>query len=89
MDHVRAECKGNCDPYGCNLCNLFICVICNGAEGSLPTDCPGVKMMEEQEQQIYAGKLDYRVDKGWIKPDGTGQSMGDMDIKYPHNRERN
>lgn len=35
------------------------CKICGGAEGSLPTDCPGVKMTPEQDDAVYQGLLDY------------------------------
>jgi len=40
-------------------------------------------MTEEQSNNVYAGQLDYRDGKGWVTPDGTGSSMGDMDIRYP------
>ena len=39
---------------------LLHCKRCGGAEGSLPTECPGEKMTEEQEQQVYDGDTDYR-----------------------------
>lgn len=85
MKHTRAtseRCKaGGCGPYGCNLCNLFLCSVCHGAEGSLPTDCPGVRMTEIQETLVYDGQLDYREGKGWVAPDGTGTSMGDVDLR--------
>lgn len=37
-----------------------MCTTCNGAEGTLPTDCPGVKMTSEQQDAVYAGRLDFR-----------------------------
>lgn len=83
MKHQRAACKGNCGPYGCNLCNLFVCAVCHGGEGSLATDCPGEPITIQQQDDVYAGKLDYREGRGWVEPDGTGTSMGDYEIKYP------
>ncbi len=89
MKHTRATCNGKCgQPYGCNLYNLFLCSVCGGAEGSLPTDCPGVKMSADQEEKVYGGSLDYREDKGWCEPDGTGDSMGDADIRMRLGRDR-
>ena len=40
-------------------------------------------MTQQQQDDVYAGKLDFRKGRGWVTPDGTGTSMGDMDIKYP------
>jgi hypothetical protein len=67
---------------GCQFCDggLFSCTACNGFEGTLPTDCPGVYMTEEQADAVYDGKLDYREERGWIAPDGAGTSMGDAKI---------
>jgi hypothetical protein len=39
--------------------DLAHCKICNGAEGSLPTDCPGVKMTSEEEDAVYDGKINF------------------------------
>lgn len=35
------------------------CKVCNGAEGSLPSECPGVRMPPETEEAVYACILDY------------------------------
>lgn len=43
---------------------LACCVLCGGAEGSLPTECPGVVMTSEQHDEVYGGRLDYR-DGAW------------------------
>jgi hypothetical protein len=48
-----------CDDLGCTICELFICSVCGGAEGSLTTDCPGVKVPYEVGQRVYAGEIDY------------------------------
>jgi hypothetical protein len=39
---------------------LAHCKVCNGAEGSLPTDCPGTPMTPEQEDKVYGCELDFR-----------------------------
>ena len=44
---------------------LAHCKVCNGGEGSLPTDCPGEQMSAETEELVYAGSLDYR-DGVWV-----------------------
>lgn len=51
---------------------LSHCKICNGAEGSLTTDCPGRKMPAETEEAVYTGLIDY-ADGAW-RP-GVGQRM--------------
>ncbi len=38
---------------------LAVCKVCNGAEGTLPTDCPGEWLSESLADAIYAGNLDY------------------------------
>ena len=44
------------------------CSVCEGVEGSsLPTDCPGVKLTQEQVAGIYNHTLDYRGDR-WDSP---------------------
>lgn len=46
---------------------LSHCVICNGAEGSLPTRCPGRRLSPEDSDAIYAGQLDFdRGPMDWI-----------------------
>lgn len=45
---------------------LHLCDVCGGAEGSLTTDCPGVKMTAEQSDAVYLGDLDF-VDGEWRK----------------------
>lgn len=56
---------------------LAHCQVCNGGEGSLPTHCPGRRMTEQEEDDVYAGHLNFK-DGNWVhkdpmKPrDGTG-----------------
>ena len=61
--HVRqAHPPGDGCPSdrGCNICNLFLCAVCGGAEGSLASECPGFKMPADLETAICAGAIDYR-----------------------------
>lgn len=67
MKHVRVQ-HNHCELANCPICDggLFICRICNGAEGTLTADCPGIIINQEQQNQIYQGKLDY-VNGKWIR----------------------
>lgn len=63
--HVEYKCSehGGCKNEGhCQFCEggLFSCTVCGGAEGSLSTHCPGVALTDQQLDDIYAGKLDYK-----------------------------
>lgn len=57
------------DCRGCALCHggLSVCSTCRGAEGSLPTDCPGEPMHEIIQEEVYAARLDYRRGEGWVQ----------------------
>lgn len=59
-EHVLKTHK-NCSDYHCPICmgGLAICEVCNGAEASLPTECPGVRMSPEVEAAVQAGSLDF------------------------------
>jgi hypothetical protein len=65
--HVRQECTDPDCTGNCNLCNLFMCKVCKGAEGSLPTDCPGRKLTDAEEDAIMAGRLDFKNGE-WARP---------------------
>jgi hypothetical protein len=41
------------------------CKVCNGAEGSLTTDCPGRRMTDAEEERVYDGEIDFK-DGQWI-----------------------
>lgn len=43
---------------------LVACRTCGGGEGSLPTECPGVRMTPAEEGRVYAAVLDF-VDGAW------------------------
>lgn len=50
-------------PAGCcPICDggLASCVVCRGAERSLPTECPGVEIGSYEQEGVMAGKLDFR-----------------------------
>lgn len=68
-DHVWYKHEGACpNPGVCQFCDggLALCVVCRGAEGSLPTECPGEPMTKAQEDEVYRGVIDFRNGK-WIK----------------------
>jgi len=44
---------------------LLHCKVCHGGEGSLPSDCPGAAMTAFQQDEVYAGRLNYK-DGHWI-----------------------
>lgn len=43
------------------------CRVCGGAEGSLPTDCPGFRMHPKIEEAVYAQALDFRQGAWLVK----------------------
>jgi len=53
----------------CPLCvgGLFMCLLCGGTEASLPTDCPGEALTNEQAEGILNGRLDFRGGH-WVVP---------------------
>lgn len=63
-------CRRNTDPStpGCGECEhccLAVCSVCGGAEGTLTTDCPGVKVSGERHEEVYETNLDYTDERGW------------------------
>jgi hypothetical protein len=71
-DRVRLKHKfikhQNCEIINCYICDggLADCEICNCAEASLPTDCPGRKVSGELQDKIMDGDLDF-IDGHWKK----------------------
>lgn len=45
---------------------LLHCKVCGGGEGSLPTECPGRHMNEHEQDDVYAGVLDFILGD-WIR----------------------
>lgn len=52
----------------CMFCELTICMVCGGGEATLPTECPGMRLLPGQEDLIYIGQLDY-VNGEWVTPE--------------------
>lgn len=63
MIHRYHHCR---DP-NCGICNggLKDCDVCGGAEASLPTDCPGVRMSADDADAVQAGHKDF-VNGEWV-----------------------
>ena len=63
MEHKQHICN---DEY-CVCCNgkLTWCVVCQGAEASMPTDCPGRLLTDIEIDAIMGNTLDF-VDGEWI-----------------------
>lgn len=60
---------GNCEEFHCPICDggLEVCSVCGGAEGALPTECPGTRMNADLQDRVYAGLADFKDGK-WICP---------------------
>lgn len=56
---------------------LAHCMVCNGGEGSLPTECPGTKMSMETQDAVYAGRCDFIGGK-WIDKRPCDPNPGDI-----------
>ena len=59
---------------------LSLCKICGGAEGAMPTDCPGTTISGQQLDDIYAGRLDF-VGNDWVASDVARRAI-DMTGEY-------
>lgn len=47
--------------------DLCECTVCRGAEGSIPTDCPGRPMTSAEQDEVHAGRVDYRDGSWWVR----------------------
>ena len=65
--HHRYRC--NCEEMSCPTCGgeLYMCTRCGGAEGSLPTHCPGEQLSAVTLDKIFEGEIDYQVPMGWVE----------------------
>ena len=52
-DRPRSICDRNGEVV------LGLCKICGGAEGSMPTNCPGRRLTGDELDAIFAGRLDF------------------------------
>jgi hypothetical protein len=52
----------------CPICDggLSVCSVCGGAEGSMPTECPGFMMSPVEAQAVYKGEIDFR-NGAWVQ----------------------
>lgn len=57
--YARGVSEGNC-------CVLFTCAVCTAWEGGLTTECPGRVTTYDEQEQVYAGKIDF-INGQWIK----------------------
>ena len=46
-------------------CLLLVCSVCDSYEGNLTTDCPGVRVDRDRQQEVYETNLDYIDARGW------------------------
>lgn len=60
-EHIFVE-HANCEEIHCPICDggLAVCSVCDGAEGSLPSECPGSKMDGERQGEVYRGLADFK-----------------------------
>lgn len=72
-EHTWHTCE--CGEGTCNWCGggLGWCTVCNCAEGTLPSHCPGASVPTEQQDEIYAGQRDFK-DGLWLNQPSGGVS---------------
>jgi len=73
FDHIEYECPGHRDDYydtHCMFCDggLFACTRCSSFEGATTTQCPGRNLTETERDDVYAGRLDYRLGHWTAQP---------------------
>lgn len=58
-----------CTEATCITCagGLSECDVCGGAEGAMPSTCPGRRMTGDQLDAVYGGKLDFQAGR-WVEP---------------------
>jgi hypothetical protein len=54
----------------CYHCTLSVCAVCSCYEGSLTTDCPGVRVDMDRQAQIHREGLEYTHERGWHQASG-------------------
>lgn len=83
LNHTPFECEQPCDKQHCHFCEggLLYCTVCHGAEASAPTHCPGVVMCQDVQDQVQAGKIDFKNGK-WTS-DGVEYTFPDHAITPP------
>jgi hypothetical protein len=66
-DHVDYVCEAEHEGH-CMFCDggLRACTVCDGLEGAMPTQCPGVRMTWRQADDVHRGRLDFRAGRWWV-----------------------
>lgn len=66
---LPCRCDKEDGAWNCMICagGLAFCETCHGAEGSLPTCCPGERMPACVETAVMFGHCDYDVIQGWVQ----------------------
>lgn len=67
LENHLTGCPYDPDSHSCPICDggLALCRVCRGVECSLPTECPGRELTDQEEDDICAGRLDY-INGKWI-----------------------
>ncbi len=71
-NHIPYVCPPDAHDHdlgrSCPYCdgNLVLCTVCGGCEIELATECPGVKMTEEQRIAVRDGQADF-INGGWVR----------------------
>ncbi|CAG2149944.1 Uncharacterised protein [Ralstonia mannitolilytica] len=67
-NHVYEAHERCSNPGVCPICDggLSVCTVCGGIEGSLTTECPGVRMSADEQDRVYAGLLDFQGGE-WVR----------------------
>ena len=74
--HKQLECKDPDCGGMCNACCLAICTVCGGAEGSLPTECPGVEIVDHGDAS-HPARFEAHFDRLRTGIDGVFQQLLD------------
>jgi hypothetical protein len=60
QQHLALEHQGRSHQFEDREDGLWNCLVCGGAEGSLPRECPGICVDGDQLDLVYAGKMDFK-----------------------------
>lgn len=72
----------------CEHCCLDVCSVCGGAEGTLTTDCPGVTVDHDKQQEVFETSLDYTDARGWHLAQDARRSPRFEGMKVPSEPSR-
>lgn len=51
---------------------LAHCKVCRGAEASLPLECPGRAMPQEEQDAVQSGALNFYLQQWWVSITAAG-----------------